>query len=88
MTGTLDKGLVPTGQFLPDFGTLRRTVVPKSKKQQRTIQDNSIREPLIGNENYTAVFVGTRLEGQLRNDYLIKKFWKDTSSYPIRRLVI
>jgi hypothetical protein len=85
--GTSEKGLLQVGQFLPDSGTLRKSIVPKSKLS-RTIQRQSIRELLVGNEKYTAIFVGTCFSGTLPNVDLIEKFWKDTRSYPIRRLVI
>jgi hypothetical protein len=86
--GTSDKGLIQIGQFLPETGTLRRSILPKSKRPHRVIQRNSLHELLLGNENYTAILVGTCFSGQLPNNYLIEKFWKETRSYPIRRLVI
>jgi hypothetical protein len=85
--GTSGKGLIQVGQFLPDSSTLRRSIVPKSKKQ-RIIQRNSIRELLIGNERYTAIFVGTCFSASLPNVDLIEKFWKETRAFPIRRLVV
>lgn len=86
--GTSDKGLIVPGQFLPDTGNLRRSLLPKSKRPHRVIQRNSLREVLIGNETYTAVLVATCLPRQISNNDLIEKFWTSTRPYPMRRLVI
>lgn len=86
--GTSDKGLIEAGHFLPETGNLRKGILPKSKKPHKIIQRNTLRELLIGNENYTAIFIATCFQVQLPNDDLIEKFWTSTRSYPIRRLVI
>lgn len=88
--GTSDKGLLQVGQFLPDSGSLRRSFVPKKSNNYppRMIQRNTIRELLIGNEKYAAIFVGTCFSGSLPNLDLIEKFWKDTRKLPIRRFII
>lgn len=88
--GKSDKGLIQVGQFLPDSGTLRKSIVPvvKSKSRPRTIHRQTLREILIDNQKYTIILVGTCFAGTLPSIHLIEKFWKDTRRYPVKRIVI
>jgi hypothetical protein len=87
--GESDKSLIQVGQYLPDSGTLRKSIVPtRSKNRRRTIQRQTLREILIDNQQHTIVLVGTCFAGTLPNTHLIEKFWKDTRQYPAKRIVI
>ncbi|CAO3647085.1 unnamed protein product [Mucor hiemalis] len=85
--GTSSKGLIQPGQFFPESSTLRKSFVSKANKQ-RLVQRNSIHELLIGSQQHAVIFIGTCLAGSRPNEHLMEKFWKNTRSYPIRRLVI
>ncbi len=85
--GTSSKELIQPGQFLPDSGNLRRSLMSKANKQ-RHIQRNIIHEILIDNKKCVAVFVGTCFSGSKPNTHLMEEFWKYTRSYPVRRLIV
>lgn len=83
--GTSDKGLIKAGDYLPDTGFLRKSIVPRSMKK---IERLSLGEVLIGCNQYTVIFVGTCFSGTSPNLDMVERFWKNTTIYPIRRLVI
>jgi hypothetical protein len=83
--GTSDKGLIKAGNYLPDTGVLRKSLVPCSKK---TIDRLSLGEILIGCHQYAVIFVGTCFSGTSPNLDMMQQFWKNTAVYPVRRLVI
>jgi hypothetical protein len=83
-----NKGLIQTGHFLPNTTTLRKGILPNRPNKQRRIERYSIRELLVGNGKYTAIFIGTCHAKMLPNLNLMEKFWIDTRIYPIRRLII
>jgi hypothetical protein len=83
--GTSDKGLIKVGDYLPDTGVLRKSIIPYSKKR---IERLSLGEILVGCDQYTVLFVGTCFSGTSPNIDMIECFWKSTAIYPVRRLVI
>ncbi|KAI8642586.1 FAD binding domain-containing protein [Parasitella parasitica] len=83
-----DKGLIEAGKFLPDTAPLRKSFVTSAGKGPRRIERSSLRELLIDNEKYIVIFIATCLPSTRPNLDLIKKFWIDTRSKPVRRLVI
>ncbi|KAI9475716.1 MAG: FAD binding domain-containing protein [Benjaminiella poitrasii] len=88
--GVSDKGLIQAGQFLPDTGTLRKSIIIRHKAPHKKIERLTLREALIDNKSFTVAFIGTCLSGTLPNWALMEKFWKDTRVYHpyVRRLVI
>lgn len=89
MNHVSDKGLIEAGHFLPETGALRKSIVTSnSSHRTHRIERFSLRELLVANDKYTVIFVGTCLPSNIPNLHLIEKFWKDTISKPIRRLVI
>ncbi|CAO3648268.1 unnamed protein product [Mucor fragilis] len=87
MTETSDKGLIEAGHFLPETATMRKSFIISSKRT-RYIQRYSLREILIDNQEFTVIFIASCLASTKPNVDLIEKFWKDTRSKPVRRLVI
>ncbi|KAG1122239.1 hypothetical protein G6F42_011668 [Rhizopus arrhizus] len=87
MTETSDKGLIEAGHFLPETATLRKSYIISSKRH-RCIQRYSLRELFIENHEFTVILVASCLASTKPNVHLIEKFWKDTRSKPVRRLVI
>ncbi|KAL9555392.1 hypothetical protein MBANPS3_002391 [Mucor bainieri] len=87
MTETSDKGLISAGHFLPETATLRKSFIVSSKRP-RYIQRHSLREVLIDNQKFTVIFIASCLTSTKPNVHLMKKFWVDTRSKPVRRLVI
>ncbi|KAF1800127.1 FAD binding domain-containing protein, partial [Mucor lusitanicus] len=87
MTETSDKGLIQAGHFLPETATMRRSLIVSSKRP-RYIQRHSLRELLINNYDFTVIFVASCLASTKPNNHLVKKFWRDTGSKPVRRIVI
>lgn len=87
MTETSDKGLIEAGHFLPETATLRKSY-NISTKRSRYIQRYSLRELFIENHKFTVILVASCLASTKPNVHLIEKFWKDTRSKPVRRLVI
>ena len=89
MNHVSDKGLIEAGHFLPETGALIKSIITSnSSHRTHRIERFSLRELLVANDKYTVIFVGTCLSSNIPNLHLIEKFWKDTISKPIRRLVI
>jgi hypothetical protein len=87
MTETSSKGLIEAGHFLPETATMRKSFIV-SNNRPRYIQRCSLRELLIDNQEFTVIFVASCLASTKPNVHLMEKFWKDTRSKPVRRLVI
>ena len=82
-----DKGLIEAGQFLPETATMQKSYIISTKRTRRT-QRYSLRELLIDNQEFTAIFIASCLSSTKPNVDLIAKFWKDTRSKPVCRFVI
>ncbi|KAI8975501.1 FAD binding domain-containing protein [Mycotypha africana] len=84
--GTSDKSLIQPGQFLPDTGNLRPVLIQHNGALQR----KTLREILIGQQNLSAIYIGTCPGASTPNRELLEKFWIATRRYSkcIHRLVI
>ncbi|KAL9555383.1 hypothetical protein MBANPS3_002382 [Mucor bainieri] len=87
MTEISDKGLIQAGHFLPETATMRKSFSISSKRS-RHIKRYSLRELLIDNQQFTVIFIVSCLVSTKPNVHLMQKFWVDTRSKPVRRLVI
>ncbi|KAI7900236.1 FAD binding domain-containing protein [Cokeromyces recurvatus] len=88
--GISDKGLIQAGQFLPITDTLRKSIRLRHKSQCNIIQRLTLRDILIHNTSFVAVFIGTCLSSTLPNSALMEKFWKDMRAYhsKVRPIII
>lgn len=84
LIGTSDKGLISAGQFLPDTSPLRKTFL----KSNKFIERKSIRELLVGNDKFVAIFIDTCYSGTKPHIEQMELFWKLTRNLPIRRFII
>ncbi|KAI8084101.1 FAD binding domain-containing protein [Gilbertella persicaria] len=84
---TSDKGLTSVGEFVPDCGRLRKSIIPRHQKPG-LIQRYTLRDLVTFVQTYSVIFIGTCLPNQTPNMDLMEKFWKKTRKYPVKRLVI
>lgn len=88
--GKFDKGLVKPGQFLPNHEPLRKAIFPRAtaSKANRYIHRQTLRDILVLTEQTAVIYIGTRYSGAASNQDIIEKFWMQTRSLPVKRLVI
>ncbi|KAF1802788.1 FAD binding domain-containing protein [Mucor lusitanicus] len=88
--GKFDKGLVKPGQFLPNHEPLRKAIFPRAtaSKANRYIQRQTLRDILVLTEQTAVIYIGTRYSGAASNQDMIEKFWVQTRSLPVKRLVV
>lgn len=88
LMGTSDKGLIKAGAFLPDTGVLRKTFIAHKSHFLDRVERLGLRDILVRNTQYVAIFIGTCFPYHSPNMDLIEKFWKYTRAFPIRRIVV
>ncbi|GAA5816293.1 hypothetical protein MFLAVUS_009819 [Mucor flavus] len=87
LIGTSDKGLILAGQYFPDTGPLRKSFFPKTG-YSRTIERKSLREILVGNTEFVALFIDTCHSGTKPHTEQMEMFWTLTRNLPIRRIIV